>query len=424
MNRLRVRVELNRRKRGVPLTELIGVVEETRKFFHLLAEDVEIETDRGEWLASDFDPESLNFTVEYDGPATAKQISEFGAAFSGTTSLRQETIAQFTHIADHIGEDELVGFGLYGSDQEVEPSDWRCLSRRDAMRFAGEIQLLAKAVGESEAPLPTVMNGSVGGRRLFKDHRERERIITDPARKIIEVESVLSKRIALLEQEVHSQANKINGLNASAKTADERALQLITAMQPVWTNPQRRLPQPETTDPLRDVGIVNQNSNGIEKGRRGSPGVATARNTGTFHSIVIALLIAAVAVLCCLVLILGRTQLSRPMTPLGTLGTRGTPFITSSDNADFAKDDSNERSSRFLQFEARVTTSKSCSAAFGLLEPSRKLSLQAWPEFFQDVRSRIESELLTVPSDVIADRAPIRVVSVRDRYGRRGADDF
>ena len=57
MNRLRVRVELNRRKSGVPLDELVSVVDETRKFFHLLARDVEIPVERGEWQASNFDPE-------------------------------------------------------------------------------------------------------------------------------------------------------------------------------------------------------------------------------------------------------------------------------------------------------------------------------------------------------------------------------
>jgi hypothetical protein len=67
MTRLRVRVELNRRMAGVPLDKMASVIEETRKFFYLLAEDVRIEAARGEWVASDFDPESLNFTAEYTG---------------------------------------------------------------------------------------------------------------------------------------------------------------------------------------------------------------------------------------------------------------------------------------------------------------------------------------------------------------------
>ena len=83
MSRLRVRIELNRRMAGVPLDKMASVVEETRKFFHLLSEDVEIQADRGEWLASDFDAESLNFTAEYAGPVSAEQAHAFGAAFAG-----------------------------------------------------------------------------------------------------------------------------------------------------------------------------------------------------------------------------------------------------------------------------------------------------------------------------------------------------
>jgi hypothetical protein len=244
MNRLRVRVELNRRKTGVPLEELVSVVEETRKFFHLLAEDVEIPVDRGEWEASNFDPESLNFTAEYNGPASAEQIRAFGSAFGGATSLRRETIAQFTHIADFIGEDELVGFGLYQSDQESEPSDWRCLSRRDASRFADEIRLLAKATGESgaEASMPAVMNGSVGGRRLFKDRREREVLATDPSKWIREVESSLSRRIGLLEREVEAHTHRMNGLGNTQEAADERFLKLLGAMESFWSQAPRQLP--------------------------------------------------------------------------------------------------------------------------------------------------------------------------------------
>jgi len=246
MNRLRVRVELNRRKTGVPMEELVSVVEETRKFFHLLAEDVEIPADRGEWLASNFDPESLNFTAEFNGPASTEQIRAFGSAFGGATSLRRETIAQFTHIADFIGEDELVGFGLYQSDEESEPSDWRCLSRRDAQRFAGEIQLLAKAAGESEldSPLPAVMNGSVGGRRLFKDRREREALAADPSKWIREVESSLASRIGLLENKFEAQAHQVQGLGNSQEVAEERFLKLLGAMESAWSHAPRQLTAP------------------------------------------------------------------------------------------------------------------------------------------------------------------------------------
>src|SRR5437868_7561805 len=142
MARLRVRVELNRGGVGVPMHKLSSVVQEAQRFFQMLAQDVRIETDRGDWLAFDFDHESLNFTAEYVGPVSSDQVHEFCAAFDGVTSLRRATIAQFTRIADAIGEDELIGFGLYISDQETEPREWRCLSRRDALRIGDEVQML------------------------------------------------------------------------------------------------------------------------------------------------------------------------------------------------------------------------------------------------------------------------------------------
>src|SRR5579863_9934260 len=245
MSRLRVRVELNRRMAGVPLDKMASVVEETRKFFYLLSEDVHIEPDRGDWMASDFDTESLNFTAEYGGPVSVEQAHAFGAAFSGATSLRKVTIAQFTRIADFLGEDELVGLGLYQSDQEPEPTEWRCLSKRDAMRFGEEIKLLAEAAGEQlqETQLPAVMNGSIAGRRLFKDRREREALAADPSKVVRELESNLSRRIGLLEGEVAEQTRKMQQISGNPEAAEEKFQKLLSAMETFWAQAPRQFPQ-------------------------------------------------------------------------------------------------------------------------------------------------------------------------------------
>jgi TonB family protein len=244
MARLRVRIELNRRMAGVPLDKMASVVEETRKFFYLLAEDVHIEAERGEWLASDFDAESLNFTAEYGGAVSPQQVQAFGAAFSGATSLRRATIAQFTRIADFLGEDELVGFGLYPDDQEPEPTEWRCLSKRDAMRFGEEIKLLAEAAGEQapETQLPAVMNGSVAGRRLFKDRREREALAADPAKFIRDLESNLSRRIGVLEGEIAEQSRKMQQISSAPDVTEERFQKLLSAMETFWAQAPRQFP--------------------------------------------------------------------------------------------------------------------------------------------------------------------------------------
>jgi hypothetical protein len=245
MARLRIRIELNRRMAGVPLDKMAKVVEETRKFLFLLAEDVQIEAGRGDWLASDFDADALNFTAEYAGPVSPEQVRAFGAAFSGATSLRKTTIAQFTRIAEFLGEDELVGFGLYQSDQEPEPTEWRCLSKRDAMRFGEEIRLLAQAAGEHapETQLPAVMSGSVAGRRLFKDRREREALAADPSKLVRELESNLARRIGLLEEEVAEQTRRMQQIKGNPDAAEEKFQRLLAAMETFWAQAPRQFAQ-------------------------------------------------------------------------------------------------------------------------------------------------------------------------------------
>src|SRR5579872_5922967 len=77
MARLRVRIELNRGGIGVPLHKLASVVDEARKFFYMLAEDIHVDQSQGDWLGFDFGNESLNFTAEFIGPVTAEQVSAF-----------------------------------------------------------------------------------------------------------------------------------------------------------------------------------------------------------------------------------------------------------------------------------------------------------------------------------------------------------
>lgn len=245
MPRLRIRIELNRRNSGVPLDKMASVVEETRKFLFLLSEDVHIPADRGEWVASDFDAESLNFTVEFVGPVSTEQVLSFGAAFAGATSLRRTTIAQFTRIADFLGEDELVGFGLYHNDDDAEPSEWRCLSKRDAMRFGEEIKLLAESAGEQspEKQLTTVMNGSAAGRRLFKDRREREVLAADPSKLLRELEANLARRITVLETQVAEQTRHIADITQNPNLAEDRFQRLLTALENFWAQAPRQLPQ-------------------------------------------------------------------------------------------------------------------------------------------------------------------------------------
>jgi hypothetical protein len=245
MARLRIRVELNRGGVGVPLHKLASVVTESERFFQMLADDVHIQKERGEWLAFDFDHESLNFTAEYVGPVSAEQVGAFANAFSGTSSLRRATIAQFTRIADAIGEDELIGFGLYHSDQEIEPGEWRCLSRRDALRISDEIQILMGAVGAdgTDTHLPSVSDPSIS-ERLFRDRRDRAAAAAAQANLpglVREVEANLTKRISGIEGEVQSNTRMIQDMRQTTAVTEDSFRSLLAAVDTFCSQATRQL---------------------------------------------------------------------------------------------------------------------------------------------------------------------------------------
>ena len=235
MPRLRVRVELNRGGVGIPLHKLASVVGEAQKFFQMLADDVHIEKSRGEWLAFDLDNGALNFTAEYVGPVSAEQVRAFYAAFDGVTSVRRTTISQFTRITEAIGEDELVGFGLYQSDQEVEPGEWRCLSRRDALRISDEIRMLQGVAGEPELEthLRAVID-SARGAQLFKQRHDRVGVSSEQSKLssfVRSVETNLVNRISRLENQVENHSHMIQDLREASSASQESVRNLLSSVE-------------------------------------------------------------------------------------------------------------------------------------------------------------------------------------------------
>jgi len=230
MTRLRVRIELNRGGVGVPLLKLATVVQHAQSFFRMLGDDVHIDQSQGDWLGFDFDHESLNFTAEFVGAVTPEQVLAFHSAFDGTTPLRRATIAQFARIADAIEEDEVIGFGLYLNEGE-DPGEWRCLSRRDALRIAEEIQVLLGAgqVAE-ESHLPAAGEVSTSARYLF-GRRDRSVDASKLTGAVREVEANLSKRISRLEGEVADHSSHIHDLRSKSIEAEQSMGRLLSAVE-------------------------------------------------------------------------------------------------------------------------------------------------------------------------------------------------
>jgi hypothetical protein len=225
-------MELNRGKAGVPLSELARVVEEAQKFFGMLADDVHIIRGSGEWVASDFDNEFLNFTAEFTGPVEIHQIDQFRAAFDGVTLLRRATIAQFARIASALGDGETIAFGLYRNDEEVEPGEWRSLSKREALRIESEIrQLLTQAGDSAPAALDTAALDTTAMTNLFGAQSESDGLVQRVAR----LEAELARHAEALKKMGENSVRTDQGLQRLMSTVDafcEHATRQLERMEP------------------------------------------------------------------------------------------------------------------------------------------------------------------------------------------------
>ena len=240
MSRLRIRIELSRGGFGVPLHKLAGVFCETQKFLQLLTEDVGIPQGTGEWVGFDFDQASLDFTAEYVGPVTADQVLAFNASFDGATSIRRDTIAQFARITEAIGQEDVIGFGLYPTGDAPEPVEWRCLSRRFALRIEEEIQTLLSPGGGQDSHLPAVQDSGREA-RLFRDRRERSAESANWMEHMRSVETTLTNRIQGVENRVDQHAGQITKLQGESASIEDSVRSLITSIETFCNQAGRQL---------------------------------------------------------------------------------------------------------------------------------------------------------------------------------------
>ncbi|MBI1792316.1 MAG: DUF4115 domain-containing protein, partial [Acidobacteria bacterium] len=255
MARLRIRMELDRGRVGVPLRKLSSVVAEADRFFRMLGEDVHI-PGAGEWLALGFESNALNFTVEYVGRIEPHQIRDFNAAFGGNTQVRRATIAQFARIATALDEDEMVVFGLYPNSEAIEPGEWRSFSKRDALNIASELQSLTEAsAGEPEADsrIPPALTPAS---RPLHDH-DLAAVDDRVVRVLMQtVRAEVLERVTHLESSVSSQSEAIQGLREKSSQTEQSLKRMLTAVEKLCEEIPRQLAAAQPAAPAPPEPVV------------------------------------------------------------------------------------------------------------------------------------------------------------------------
>lgn len=142
MAKLRFRIELNKGGVGVSMSKLASITAETEKFLQMLVSDIVIEDINGQWIAKDFDNNSVDFNNEYVGVVTIPDELHFNEAVDFITAeeidfnnkpakIRSATLLQYSNIAKSIGADEAIVFGIFNGNGDGLKA-YRSLSKQHA----------------------------------------------------------------------------------------------------------------------------------------------------------------------------------------------------------------------------------------------------------------------------------------------------
>ena len=167
---LRIRVELNKGRRGIPIRKLSAITHETLKFLGMLCEDLGAEDVAKDWLATNFENNSVDFDCEMPAGLNEDQ-AELGraalrfimghAAFDPSVAvrIRSSTRLQYSALANHIDPDEVIRFGLY-SNGENKPKEWFELDKSTAETITEETPPTAQYYGEIQGIIHSLLKES------------------------------------------------------------------------------------------------------------------------------------------------------------------------------------------------------------------------------------------------------------------------
>jgi hypothetical protein len=151
MSSLRIRIEINKGGIGVTLHKLVQISLEWDRFLKSFSHDLHLDLRHGDWIARDFENNSVEYIAEYVGPAEEPVIEDSKKALGYimneksefkdlSTKISRATVMQFARIAKEIDPDEVVEFGLYNNGNG-KPSDTHKLSKQRALEIEKALKI-------------------------------------------------------------------------------------------------------------------------------------------------------------------------------------------------------------------------------------------------------------------------------------------
>ncbi len=121
MSHLKLRITLNKGKRGISLGKLEHLVEELRKFLYSIGDDINL-VGPTSWVGVDFKNSSLEFTSEYEHIVDTVKLTRFNGAIVTLArsefpqSLRPSTSEHFFNMAGMLDSEETADIAVFNAD--------------------------------------------------------------------------------------------------------------------------------------------------------------------------------------------------------------------------------------------------------------------------------------------------------------------
>lgn len=146
MPELKIKFEVNKGRRGVPMKRFIKVADEARKFLEMLAKDIDL--GEGDWIAERFTNGSGGYDSTFIGDTSSRSLVVGQKALDHITDpkrtpddlkygLTRETFFQYGKIAASLPIDDSVHIGIYNG--QPEPTKTRELSKARSLEIERQI---------------------------------------------------------------------------------------------------------------------------------------------------------------------------------------------------------------------------------------------------------------------------------------------
>ncbi len=171
MGTIRVKIELNKGRRGIPIQKLSKINEEIDMFVRSLAKDLDLETIPKEWIAHNFQNGSVAFEIECQREASRNQVVNFTAGVREATDVSQnklekvsicstQTLRQFARIADPIEPDETIDFSTYDDEKSSKPIETFSFTRKRAETVKNIVDKVIEYEGSIFGTIHLLNNGA------------------------------------------------------------------------------------------------------------------------------------------------------------------------------------------------------------------------------------------------------------------------